>query len=84
MRVSLRVAKPLRLGFSEIRKYQKNLRFGSRHSTQSPFQKLDFRNSSQKVHKSRYQSLLVLSNFTGFLYLVPDILFGIAAKHGIR
>ena len=41
-------------------------------STQSPFQKLNFDNSNQKVRKnSRYQSFLDLSNFSGFLYFIP-------------
>ena len=43
-------------------------------STQSPFQKLNFGNSSQKVRKSWYQTFLFLSSFTGFLYFVPNIL----------
>ena len=43
-------------------------------STQSPFQKLNFGSSSQKTRKSRYQTFLVLSSFTGFLYFVPNIL----------
>ena len=43
-------------------------------STQSPFQKLNFASSSQKTRKSRYQTFLVLSNFTEFLYLVSNIL----------
>ena len=34
---------------------------------QSPFQKVNFANSNQKGHKTRHQSLLVLSNFTGEL-----------------
>ena len=41
---------------------------------QSPFQKLNFGSNSQKTRKSRYQTFLVLSSFTGFLYFVPDIL----------
>ena len=31
-------------------------------------------NSSQKTRKSRYQTFLVLSSFTGFLYFVANIL----------
>ena len=44
---------------------------------QSPFQKLNSGNNSQKVWKNKYQSFLVISNFTGFLYFVPNILSGI-------
>ena len=43
-------------------------------SAQSPFQKLNFGNSSQKTLKSRYQTFLSLSSFPGFLYFVPVIL----------
>ena len=43
-------------------------------SSQSPFQKLNFGNSSQKTRKSRYRTFLFLSSFTGFLYFVPNIL----------
>ena len=43
-------------------------------STQSPFQKLNFGNSSPKTRKRRYQTFLKLSSFTGFLYFVPNIL----------
>ena len=43
-------------------------------SAQSPFQKLKFGNSSPKTRKSRGQFFLELSSFTGFLYLVPNIL----------
>ena len=43
-------------------------------SAQSPLQKLRFGSSSQKTRKSRYQTFLVLSSFTGFLYFVPNIL----------
>ena len=52
-------------------------------SAKSPFQKLNFDNSSQKVRKSRYLSFLTLSNITEFLYIVPNILLGIAVlkKH---
>ena len=35
---------------------------------------LNFGSSSQKTSKSRYQTFLVLSSFTGFLYFVPNIL----------
>ena len=41
-------------------------------SSQFNFQKLKFRNSSQKTRKGRYQTLLFLSRFTGFLYFVPN------------
>ena len=39
-------------------------------STKSPSQKLNFGNSRQKTHKSRYNSFVVLPNFIGFLYFV--------------
>ena len=45
-----------------------------RPSVQSPLQKLNFGSSSQKTRKSRYQTCLVLSSFTGFFYFVPNIL----------
>ena len=41
---------------------------------QSPLQKLNLGNSSHKTCKSRYQTFLVLFSFTGFLYIVPNIL----------
>ena len=40
----------------------------------SPFKKLNFSNSSPKLHKNRYQTFLDLFSFTGFLYLVPNFL----------
>ena len=40
-------------------------------SAHSPFHKLNFGNSSLKTRKSRFQTFLVLSSFTGFLYFVP-------------
>ena len=43
-------------------------------SAQSPFQKSNFGNNSQKTCKSRYQNFLVLSSCTWFLYFVPNIL----------
>ena len=43
-------------------------------SVKSPFQKLNFGNGSQKTRKSRYQTFLFLSSFTGFLNFVPNIL----------
>ena len=46
----------------------KNLKLGWRPSAQPPFQKFNFGNSSLKKCKSRYQTFLVLPNFTGFLY----------------
>ena len=46
-------------------------------SAQSPFQKLNFGSSSHKTRKSRYQTLLALSSFTGFHYFLPNILFRI-------
>ena len=40
---------------------------------------IKFSNSSQKTRTNRYQTFLALSSFSGFLYFVPNILFGIAA-----
>ena len=53
-------------------------------SPQFPFQKLNFGSSSQKTRKSRYQTFLVLSSFTGFLYFVPNILPRIVKKGGLK
>ena len=39
---------------------------------------LNLGNSSPKAGKSRYQTFLDLSSFTGFLYFVPNILSSIA------
>ena len=49
-------------------------------SAQSPLQKLRFGSSSQKTRKSRYQTFLVLSSYTGFLYFAPNILPRIVDK----
>ena len=38
-------------------------------------------NSSQKVHKSRYQTFVVLSDFTRFPYFVKYILSGVLGTH---
>ena len=43
-------------------------------SAQSSLHKLNFGNISQKILKSRYQSPVVLSNSTGFLYSATNIL----------
>ena len=43
-------------------------------SAQPPFHKLNFGNSRQKPPKSRYQTFVVLSSSTGFLYFDPNIL----------
>ena len=43
----------------------------------SSFQKINFGNSSQKARKSRNQTFLFFSRFTGFLYFVPNILLRI-------
>ena len=40
---------------------------------------IKFGNSSQKASANRYHTFLVLPSFSGFLYFVPNILFGIAA-----
>ena len=41
-----------------------------RHSAQSPLQKLNFSNSSQKTCKSRYETFLAPPSLTGFFYFV--------------
>ena len=38
---------------------------------------IQYSNNSRKIRKSRYQTFLDLSSFTGFLYFVPNILFRI-------
>ena len=43
-------------------------------SGQSPFQKLNFGNSSPKAYKNWYQTFLDLYSFPGFLYFVANIL----------
>ena len=53
---------------------------GTQPSVQSPFQKSKFCNSSHKVRKSRNQTLLLLSNITGFLYFIPNISSRIAGE----
>ena len=45
-----------------------------RPSSQSLFLKLNFDNSSKKRRNKRYQTFLDLSNFTEFLYFVPNVL----------
>ena len=40
-------------------------------------QKSNFGNSGQKLHKSRYQSFLVLSNFAWSIYFLPNICPGL-------
>ena len=45
-----------------------------RPSSQSLFLKLNFGNSSKKRRNKRYQTFLDLSNFTEFLYFVPNVL----------
>ena len=49
-------------------------------SAQSPLQKLNFENSCQQTGKIRSQLFEVLSNFTGFLYFVPNIFPRIVAS----
>ena len=50
-------------------------KFGWRHSpAPSPSQKLNSASSSQRTCKSRYQTSLALSSFTGPLYPVPNTL----------
>ena len=46
----------------------------TKSSAQSLFKKFNFGSSSQKSRKNAYQAFLFLSNITGFLYFVPDIL----------
>ena len=50
---------------------------GTQPSAQSPFKNLDFANTSQKTRKNRYQTFHFLHSFSGLLYFVPNILFGI-------
>ena len=52
----------------------------TQHSAQTPFQKLNSVNSSQKRRKSRYQTFLVLSRFTGFLHFARNILSMIVGR----
>ena len=55
-------------------------------SAHSSFQKLNFGSSSQKTLKTRYQTFLVLSSFTGFLYFVPNTsprIVGADTPHGL-
>ena len=49
-------------------------------SAQSSFRKLNVDNSFQKTRKIRYHIFEVLSNFTVFLYFVPNILARIAVS----
>ena len=51
-----------------------NLKFGWRHIIVPSMPSRNFGSSSQKTRKSRYQTFLVLSSFTGFLYFAPNIL----------
>ena len=46
-------------------------------SAQFSFQELNFDISCQKTRKIRQQIFEVLSNFTGYFYFVPNILFRI-------
>ena len=45
---------------------------------QCPLSFLEIKFGSQKASTNRYHTFLVLSSFSGFLYFVPNILFGIA------
>ena len=47
---------------------------GDRTSAQSSILKKNFCNSGQKLRRSSYQSFLLLSSFTWFLYLCSNIL----------
>ena len=74
IRATSRVAKQLKTRLSEIKKYQENPKFGCR---QSLVIGLSSRNQSlatvvKKARKKKYQPFLALSNFTGFLYFVPN------------
>ena len=51
-------------------------------SANSSIQKLNADNSCQKTRKIRYYIFEVLSNFTVFLYFVPNILSRIVAVVG--
>ena len=74
-RVASRVAEQTKI--TDLRKLG-NIRKISNLGAQSPFQKLNFHNSSQKTRKSTYQTFLALPNFIRFLYFIPNILSGIA------
>ena len=50
-------------------------------STQSLINKFDFGNSNQKSRKDGYQTSLFLSNITGFLNFIPNILSGIVGAN---
>ena len=49
-------------------------------SVQSPLQKFICGNNGQNLSKSRYQSFVVLCNFTGFAYFWQSILSLIAGS----
>ena len=62
-----------RLRILEIQEILKKsqIRVEKQPSTQSPFHEVNFSNSNYKTRKNKYQTFLVLSNFTEFLYCVP-------------
>ena len=61
--------------------FEKSLIWQQTQTTaQSPFQKLNFHDSSKKVRKNRQQIFLALSGVTGFFYFVPNILYGIVSS----
>ena len=51
-------------------------------SAQFLFKKFDFDNSNQKLRKNGYQNFLFLSNITGFLYFIRNILSEIVGQFG--
>ena len=53
-------------------------------SAQSLFKKFVFGKTNKESHKNGYQTLLFLSNITGILYSVPNILPGIPVYLGSR
>ena len=82
IRVASRVAERLKIqDFRKQGNIRKILNLGG-DIAQCPvlFSEINFGNSSKKRHKLRYQTFLFLSNFTGSLCLVPNILSKIVAK----
>ena len=79
IRVASRVAERLKTqDLKNLESVRKKFKFGWRQlSAQSLLEKLNFGNSNQKTGKGRYQTFLVLSNFTEFVYFVSNILSGI-------
>ena len=79
MRVASRDAKQVNLGFQEIGKYYENLEIRWRDFVNSGE---NFVNSGEKLHKNRYQSSLVLSDFPFLLYFGRNNLQNISLETG--